>query len=86
MRRGTAAIGTLVFFLVAPGVVVGLVPWWLTGWNLRFNWPLVVRIAGLVLLVAGVAVLVQAFARLVVEGLGTPSPIAPTALLVVGGW
>jgi protein-S-isoprenylcysteine O-methyltransferase Ste14 len=86
MRRGSAAIGTLVFFLVAPGVVVGLVPWWLTGGNLRFDWPLVVRIAGLVLLVAGVAVLVQAFARFVVEGLGTPSPIAPTELLVVGGW
>jgi hypothetical protein len=48
MRRGTAAIGTPVFFLVAPGVVVGLVPWWLTGWNLRFDWPLVGRIAGLV--------------------------------------
>ena len=38
------------------------------------------------LLVAGIAVLVQAFARFVVEGLGTPSPIAPTELLVVGGW
>jgi protein-S-isoprenylcysteine O-methyltransferase Ste14 len=86
MRRGSAAIGTLVFFLVAPGVVVGLVPRWLTGWSLRFDWPLVVGIAGLVLLVAGVAVLVQAFARFVVEGFGTPSPIAPTERLVVGGW
>ena len=70
MRRGSAAIGSLVFFLVAPGVVVGLIPWWLTGWNLRFDWPLVVRIAGSVVLVAGIAVLVQAFARFVVEGSG----------------
>ena len=69
MRRGSAAIGSLGFFLVAP-VVVGLVPWWLTGWNLLFDWPLVIGIAGLVLLVAGVAVLVQAFARFVVEGSG----------------
>ena len=31
------------------------------------------------------AVLVQAFARFVVEGLGTPAPSAPTEQLVVGG-
>ena len=86
MRRETAAIGSAVFFAAAPGVVVGLVPWLLTGWDLRFDWPLPVRVAGLVLLVLGVAGLVQAFVRFVVEGLGTPSPIAPTERLVVGGW
>jgi protein-S-isoprenylcysteine O-methyltransferase Ste14 len=86
MRRGTAAIGSAVFFAAAPGVVVGLVPWRLTGWDLRFDWPLALRVAGLVLLVLGVAGLVQAFVRFVVEGLGTPSPVAPTERLVVGGW
>jgi protein-S-isoprenylcysteine O-methyltransferase Ste14 len=86
MRKGTAAIGSAVFFAAAPGVVVGLVPWWLTGWNLRLDWPLPVRVGGLVLLVLGVAALVQAFVRFVVEGLGTPSPVAPTERLVVGGW
>jgi protein-S-isoprenylcysteine O-methyltransferase Ste14 len=86
MRRGTAAIGSAVFFVAAPGVVVGLVPWWLTGWDLRFDWPLPIRVAGLVLLVLGVAGLVQAFVRFVIEGLGTPSPVAPTERLVVGGW
>jgi protein-S-isoprenylcysteine O-methyltransferase Ste14 len=30
-------------------------------------------------------VLVHAFARFVVEGLGTPAPVAPTRELVVGG-
>ena len=30
MRRPTAALGSAVFFLLAPGVVVGLIPWWLT--------------------------------------------------------
>jgi protein-S-isoprenylcysteine O-methyltransferase Ste14 len=38
-----------------------------------------------VLPVAGTVVLVQAFARFVVEGLGTPAPVAPTRELVVGG-
>jgi protein-S-isoprenylcysteine O-methyltransferase Ste14 len=36
-------------------------------------------------LVVSVAVLVQAFARFVLEGRGTPAPVAPTERLVVGG-
>ena len=40
---------------------------------------------GLVLLAAGVVVLVQAFVRFVLEGVGTPAPIAPTQQLVVSG-
>jgi protein-S-isoprenylcysteine O-methyltransferase Ste14 len=86
MRKATAAFGSVVFFIVAPGIVVGVVPWWLTGWDLRLDWPLVIRIAGAVLSVLGVAILIQAFARFVREGLGTPSPVAPTERLVVGGW
>jgi protein-S-isoprenylcysteine O-methyltransferase Ste14 len=42
-------------------------------------------VAGVALLVAGVIVLVQAFARFVMEGVGTPAPVAPTQRLVVGG-
>ena len=84
MRRARATVGSLVFLVVAPGVVAGLVPWWLTGWEANDVW-LPVRIVGAVLLVAGVAVLLNAFARFVVEGLGTPAPVAPTEHLVVGG-
>ena len=48
MRKVTAASGTAVFFALAPGVVAGLVPWWLTGWRLRPapEWYLAVRVAG----------------------------------------
>jgi len=35
--------------------------------------------------VAGATVLLEAFGRFVVEGLGTPAPVAPTDELVVGG-
>ena len=89
MRRTTAAAGSLAHFVLQPGVVAGLVPWWLTGWQLRqpepsWAWtPL--RVAGVVLLAAGLLVLVEAFARFVVEGVGTPAPIAPTRRLVVDG-
>jgi protein-S-isoprenylcysteine O-methyltransferase Ste14 len=76
-----------VFLLVAPGVVAGLIPWWLTGWESRAlssAW-LPVRVLGALLLVGGCAVLLHAFARFVVEGVGTPAPVAPTKRLVVGG-
>jgi protein-S-isoprenylcysteine O-methyltransferase Ste14 len=87
MRKARAAIGSFVFLLLAPGVVAGLVPWLLTGWEARGPMPywLPMWIGGLALLAAGVLVLVLAFARFVVEGLGTPAPVAPTEHLVVGG-
>ena len=85
--RARAAVGSLVFLVVAPGVVAGLVPWWLTGWQARDGSPywLPVRVTGVILLLAGVVVLLHAFTRFVVEGLGTPAPVAPTERLVVGG-
>ena len=78
----------MLFFLAAPGVVAGLVPWWLTGYRLNASapWLLGLRFgAGGLLLLAGLAVLVRAFGRFVLEGRGTPAPIAPTEVLVVGG-
>jgi len=85
MPRWQAALGSAVFFMVAPGMVVGVIPWWLTGWRVQLRWAPLVRFVGLVLLVAGIAVLVQAFGRFVFEGRGTPAPTAPTDHLVVGG-
>jgi protein-S-isoprenylcysteine O-methyltransferase Ste14 len=84
VTQARAAAGSLVFLLVAPGVVAGLVPWLLTGWD-STGPPLALRVAGGVLIAAGVAVLLSAFARFVIEGIGTPAPVAPTEHLVVGG-
>jgi protein-S-isoprenylcysteine O-methyltransferase Ste14 len=85
--RARAAAGTLVFFVLAPGVVAGLVPWLLTRWEASGPLPawLGLRVAGAALLLAGTAVLVHAFVRFALEGLGTPAPVAPTSHLVVGG-
>jgi protein-S-isoprenylcysteine O-methyltransferase Ste14 len=79
-----AAVGSAIFLGVAPGVVAGLIPWWLTGWRVTPIWgPL--RLTGAVLTLVAASVLVSAFARFVIEGVGTPAPIAPTRKLVVGG-
>jgi protein-S-isoprenylcysteine O-methyltransferase Ste14 len=83
MRR--AALGSAVFLLVAPGVAAGLVPWLLTGWDGADDVPVALVAAGVVLVIAGTGVLLHAFARFVVEGLGTPAPVAPPERLVVGG-
>jgi protein-S-isoprenylcysteine O-methyltransferase Ste14 len=85
VERARAAAGSLAFLFVAPGVVAGLVPWLLTGWESRSFPSLPVRVLGAFLLIAGIAVLLHAFARFVVEGVGTPAPVAPTEQLVVGG-
>ena len=80
-----AAAGSLVFLVVVPGVVAGLVPWLLTGWDAAADVPVPVVVAGVALTAAGAAALLHAFARFVLEGLGTPAPVAPTEHLVVGG-
>jgi protein-S-isoprenylcysteine O-methyltransferase Ste14 len=87
MRRPTAAMGSAVFFLLAPGVVVGLIPWLLTRWQAREPVPYwaPMRVLGAILLVAGLMALIRAFVRFVMEGLGTPAPIAAPDRLVIGG-
>jgi protein-S-isoprenylcysteine O-methyltransferase Ste14 len=84
MSRARAAAGSLVFLVVAPGVTAGFIPWLLTGWD-STDPPLALAILGGALIAAGVAVLLHAFARFVVEGIGTPAPVAPPEHLVVGG-
>ena len=86
MRKGGAALGSLVFLVIAPGTTAVLVPWLLTRWEVRVPPPSsAIRVLGLGLIVAGAAVLIGAFARFVLEGRGTPAPVAPTERLVVRG-
>jgi protein-S-isoprenylcysteine O-methyltransferase Ste14 len=85
MTRARAAAGSLVFLLVAPGAATVLIPWLLTGWD-STDPPLALKLAGALLIAAGAAVLISAFARFVIEGIGTPAPVAPPEQLVVGGF
>jgi protein-S-isoprenylcysteine O-methyltransferase Ste14 len=87
MKRLTAALGSAVFFIVAPCVVAGVVPWLLTRWEFGPPWPAsaLIAVIGVLITVAGAAVLVNAFVRFAWEGRGTPAPVAPTEELVITG-
>jgi protein-S-isoprenylcysteine O-methyltransferase Ste14 len=86
MRTASAIAGSAIFLVAAPGVVAGLLPWLLTdGYRLPWSSLPGFALVGWVLVIAGAAVLLHAFARFTLEGLGTPAPVAPTERLVVGG-
>lgn len=87
MTNNRDAAGAALFFVLAPGVVAGLVPYLLTGWEPADGPTALVplRVAGGVLAGLGLVGLLDSFRRFVVEGRGTPAPVAPTEELVVGG-
>jgi protein-S-isoprenylcysteine O-methyltransferase Ste14 len=86
-RRTLALIGSAIFLVVAPGTVAVYVPWIISRWHLAP--PLlgffVFRLIGIALIVAGLLVLLDSFARFALLGLGTPAPLAPPQHLVVSG-
>lgn len=86
MRQFSAIAGSAAFFVAAPCVVAGLVPWLLTsGWTKPASTlPGIAPLCWLAI-TAGLVVLLEAFARFALDGLGTPAPIAPTRKLVIRG-
>jgi protein-S-isoprenylcysteine O-methyltransferase Ste14 len=87
MQKRTAVLGSALFFVVAPLMFAGVGPWLLTHWEIgpAFLGFDAFRIIGCVLLVIGVAGLIDSFARFALQGLGTPAPVAPPEKLVVTG-
>jgi protein-S-isoprenylcysteine O-methyltransferase Ste14 len=87
MRRGTAILGSGLFIVIVPCTVAGLIPWWMTDWQLQpafLGWE-PGRIIGVIFLLAGILGLLEAFARFAIQGLGTPAPVAPPRNLVITG-
>src|SRR5262249_17098160 len=87
MSKVIAVLGSALFFVIAPLVLAGFVPWWVTQWEFRpafFGFDLT-RILGGVLILVGVPGFVDSFARFARGGRGPPPPIAPPQKLVVTG-
>jgi protein-S-isoprenylcysteine O-methyltransferase Ste14 len=88
MKRLGAVLGSALFLVIAPGTLALYIPWLLSRWHVApallgvtaFRW------IGIALIVAGLPVLLDSFARFALQGLGTPAPIAPPKHLVVTGW
>jgi protein-S-isoprenylcysteine O-methyltransferase Ste14 len=87
-RRVFAVLGTVAFLALAPGTVVGYIPWLISRWHVHAPFPgfMVLRVVGVVLIVAGIPVLLECFARFSLQGIGTPAPVFPTEHLVVKGF
>jgi protein-S-isoprenylcysteine O-methyltransferase Ste14 len=87
MRRLWAILGSFLFLLLAPGVVAGLAPWWISRWHMQppFLGLSLFRVAGAALIALGTPALLDSFARFALQGLGTPAPVFPTRHLVVTG-
>jgi protein-S-isoprenylcysteine O-methyltransferase Ste14 len=80
-------LGSIAFFILAPGTVAFWVPWRITRWEMAS--PLLglaaLRPAGVVLALLGLAGLVESFGRFAIHGRGTPAPVRPPTRLVVTG-
>jgi len=88
MSRFWASLGSLVFFVVAPGTVAFYLPWVISRGEMQpaFLGLDGIRLAGTVLVLLGLVPLLNSFVRFAFEGLGTPAPIAPPQRLVVTGF
>ena len=88
MRKQTALLGSALFFIVAPGAAVGLLPWLISRWVMLppfFAAPSV-RWLGVSLIALGLLPIIDSFRRFALEGLGTPAPVAAPTLLIVTGF
>ena len=85
-QRAAAIIGSAIFLVIAPGTLAGYVPWYLTHWHLMPALFPMARVLGAALMVAGLPILLDSFARFAWQGLGTPGPLMPPTRLVVTGF
>jgi protein-S-isoprenylcysteine O-methyltransferase Ste14 len=86
VNRPAAILGSAVF-LVAPGSIAVLFPYWIDRGQMS---PALLgisafRAVGVLLICAGLPLLLDSFARFTIQGFGTPAPVAPPRHLVISG-
>jgi protein-S-isoprenylcysteine O-methyltransferase Ste14 len=82
LRAATGGAGFILFG--GPTIVALLVPWLLTRWDAEPQ-PLVVRVLGLLVLLAGATLVLETTVRFALQGRGTPAPWAPPERFVERG-
>ena len=78
------ALGSIIFFILAPGMVAGFIPLALLRTGLQVQTGFLAY-AAFPLWVIGTTVLIWCFWDFLVKGKGTPAPIDPPKELVVSG-
>lgn len=72
VKRASAILGSAIFLVVTPGTVAVYVPWMIRHW--RFAPPLLgffaFRIIGALMMIAGLPILLDSFARFAIQGWG----------------
>ncbi len=84
-------IRNLVFTILQPGIVAGLIPYWILGNNVNdiFVQHLLHRglhYSGAIIFVIGFVIMLWCIISFAVQGGGTLSPVDPTKRLVVAGF
>ena len=79
---------SLLWLVVAPGLIAGYLPWSITRWQAQpaFLGAEATRWLGAGLILLGLPLLLEAFARFALQGRGTPAPVLPPERLVVFGF
>ena len=79
---------SILWLVIAPGLIAGYLPWRITRWQVRppFLDLEGTRWAGMALVLLGLPLLLEAFARFALQGRGTPAPVLPPERLVVYGF
>ena len=86
MSRNEALIGSAAFFLIAPGMVAGVIPWLITGWGFGDDASTSLIVTGGAIIALAMVLLIECFVRFALKGGGTPAPVAPAQELVVSGF
>ncbi len=87
MRQVFAILGSVLFLVIAPGTVAGLVPWWISRWQFEphSDWWVPLQLLGAAFIALGALVLLDSFTRFAIKGLGTPAPVFPPKHLIITG-
>jgi protein-S-isoprenylcysteine O-methyltransferase Ste14 len=83
-----AVLGSLLWLVIAPGLIAGYLPWAITRWRVQpaFLGAEFTRGIGVLLIALGLPLLLEAFTRFALQGRGTPAPVLPPERLVVFGF
>lgn len=81
-----AALKTLIFTILVPGTLLGLVPWLLLRWSGEAAFPaLSIWLIGLIPIAAGIILYLWCAGAFAFVGRGTPAPIDAPIFLVKAG-